>query len=209
VTDWLEWHAAYEDPDSPLVRRLTVVRRLLDDAVRSHSAGTLRVLSLCAGDGRDVLPVLGAWRRRKTIAGRLVEREPALVERARASAARERLERLEIVCADAARPATYQDATAADLVLACGIFGNVSDPDVRRFIEALPAICARGANVVWTRHRRDPDLTPAIREWFAAAGFEECAFESPGAAQFSVGRNRLLVDPVEQALPDPLFTFVR
>ena len=35
--------------------------------------------------------------------------------------------------------------------------------------------CAPGGHVVWTRHRRPPDLTPAIRADFAAAGFTELA----------------------------------
>jgi hypothetical protein len=34
--------------------------------------------------------------------------------------------------------------------------------------------------VIWTRNRREPDLTPQVRAWFTAAGFEEVAFEAPG-----------------------------
>lgn len=31
--------------------------------------------------------------------------------------------------------------------------------------------------VIWTRHRRLPDLTPRIRAWFTDAGFDEVAFD--------------------------------
>ena len=34
--------------------------------------------------------------------------------------------------------------------------------------------------MIWTRHRREPDLTPQIRDWFPASGFEEIAFDAPG-----------------------------
>jgi hypothetical protein len=39
----------------------------------------------------------------------------------------------------------------------------VSDGDIRRCVGLLPMLCAEGATVVWTRHRRSPDLTPQIR----------------------------------------------
>ena len=43
----------------------------------------------------------------------------------------------------------------------------------------MPQLCARRASVIWTRHRRRPDLTPRIRAWFHEAGFVERTFESP------------------------------
>jgi hypothetical protein len=60
VKDWLAWHEGYDDPSSSLARRLEVVRRRLG-AVLDAAAGERRqLLSLCAGDGRDVIPVLAA-----------------------------------------------------------------------------------------------------------------------------------------------------
>jgi hypothetical protein len=71
-----------------------------------------------------------------------------------------------------------------------GVFGNISDIDVRGTISALPELCAAGATVIWTRTRRAPDLTPAVRGWLAAAGFVEQAFHAPADALFSVGVHR-------------------
>ena len=45
--------------------------------------------------------------------------------------------------------------------------------------------------MVWTRHRRPPDLTPTIRADFAAAGFTELAFEAPEATVMTIGHHRL------------------
>ena len=65
----------------------------------------------------------------------------------------------------------------------------------------------RGSEVIWTRHRRPPDATPAIRSDFASAGFTELAFEAPDGYVLSVGRHRLdgdggagIVRPRPQAL---------
>lgn len=110
---------------------------------------------------------------------------------------------------DAAQSDVYVRAVPADLVLLCGIFGNVSDDDVRVTVEAAPQLCARGAEVVWTRHRGDPDLTPSIRGWFVDAGFEEVAFVAPPEHQWSVGVHRLVADPRPLEPGRHWFTFFR
>ena len=94
---------------------------------------------------------------------------------------------MEVRQTDASQPAGFADALPADVLLLCGIFGNVSMADIQRTIAAAPALCAPGATVIWTRHRREPDLTPQIRAWFTAAGFEELAFGSPQSAPQSWG----------------------
>ncbi|GGL09868.1 hypothetical protein GCM10012284_50750 [Mangrovihabitans endophyticus] len=53
------------------------------------------------------------------------------------------------------------------------MLGNISDPDVRATIDAAARLSAPGATVVWTRTRREPDLTPAVRGWFRDAGFAD------------------------------------
>jgi hypothetical protein len=42
---------------------------------------------------------------------------------------------------------------------------------------ALPSLCASGALVLWTKHRRPPDLTPAIKSSFREENFREEAFD--------------------------------
>lgn len=55
---WVAWHDAYDRPRTGLARRLAVVRRrigeVLDVAIPGAAAasGPLRILGLCAGDGR-------------------------------------------------------------------------------------------------------------------------------------------------------------
>src|ERR1700683_1669426 len=79
----------------------------------------------------------------------------------------------------------------AHLGLGCGGFGHISAEDIAATIRAMSGFCPRGGQVVWTRHRRPPDATPAIRSDFADAGFTELAFEAPDGYVLAVGRHRL------------------
>jgi len=84
----------------------------------------------------------------------------------------------------------------------------VSAHDVRTTVANASRLCARGAVVIWTRHREAPDQTPAIRGWFAEAGFEELAFDSPGEDRFAVGTHRLVTDPLEFRDDVRMFSFI-
>ncbi len=53
--DWVAWHADYEDPNSALSRRLAIVQRHISAFLTSLSGSPVRVVSLCAGEGRDIL----------------------------------------------------------------------------------------------------------------------------------------------------------
>src|SRR5690242_4741082 len=52
--DWVQWHRGYDDPLHPLARRLEIVVGLIRRQLDTAPAGPIRVLSLCAGDGRDL-----------------------------------------------------------------------------------------------------------------------------------------------------------
>ncbi|MEH0934442.1 hypothetical protein V6U80_04695 [Micromonospora sp. CPCC 205543] len=106
-----------------------------------------------------------------------------------------RLDGITATQADAGDFATYRTAAPADLVVLAGVLGNISDGDVQSTIGALPRLCASNATVIWTRTRRHPDLTPAIRGWFADAGFAEEAFHAPSDVLFSVGVHRFHGQP--------------
>jgi hypothetical protein len=202
------WHAGYDDPASSLSVRLGLVREHLSEALTAAPPGPVRLLSLCAGQGHDVLGVLPGHPRRGDVSAVLVESNPDNAALARRGAEQAGLHRVQVREADAALVAGYTDALPADVLLLCGIFGNVSDADIQRTAQAAPALCAPGATVIWTRHRRPPDLTPQIRAWFAASGFDEVAFDSPDTkALMGVGAGRLAVPPPAVLPGGPLFTF--
>jgi hypothetical protein len=209
VKDWVAWHAAYDDPSSSLSTRLRLVRGHLSRALDQAPAGPVRLVSLCAGQGLDVLGVLPEHPRGRDVSAVLVESDPYNAALARQGTAEAGLSQVEVRLADASRVANYADALPADVLLLCGIFGNVSEGDIQRTAQAAPALCAPGATVIWTRHRRPPDLTPRIRGWFRASGFDEVAFDTPDTeALTGVGVGRLAAAPQAGLPGGPLFTFL-
>ena len=209
VKDWAAWHAAYDDPSSSLSARLGRVRLHLSDAIGRAPAGPVSLVSLCAGQGYDVIGVLPHHLRRADVRAVLVESDARNAGLARQAAARQGLSQVEVRLADASRVASFADALPADVVLLCGIFGNVSDRDIQRTAQAAAALCDAGATVIWTRHRRPPDLTPQVRAWFADGGFDEIAFDAlETSALTSVGVHRLRDAATARPPSHRLFTFL-
>jgi len=204
--DWQAWHEDYEESDSALGRRLTVVQAQIRAALDRAAPGPVRIISVCAGQGNDLIGVLSEHPRRGEATARLVEIDEHNVRSARDAASAAGLDGVEVVAADASITDAYEGAVPADLVLLCGVFGNISQPDIASTIGHLPSLCAPAASVIWTRHRHPPDLTPYIRETFEQAGFGEVVCED--SPPFGVGVNRLLAAPRPFRAGVRLFEFV-
>ena len=209
VTDWERWHDPYQDPLSDLSQRLAVVQLCVRDWASSQPPGPVRIISVCAGQAHDLVGALRDHERGRDASGLLVELVASNVDAANASLAQAGLHGLQAVIGDAGRTATYAGWVPAKLVLICGVFGNLSDRDVRQTIEVLPTLCEAEATVIWTRHRRGPDLTPTIRAWFDAAGFQERTFDSPGLDRYAVGVHQLVERPWPYDPDLALFAFTR
>ena len=207
MSEWVEWHRRY-DAEPGLARRLEVVREKVRGCLAACAPGPIRVISVCAGDGRDLLGALAGHPRQGDVSARLVEVDPELVARARARVAMLGTPDVEVCQGDASSTDAYAGATPADLILICGVFGNVSDDDVHRTVARLPELCAPAATVVWTRGRFEPDLTPAIRGWFVEAGFAELAFLPIPESSAAVGAHQLTVSPRPFVAGTRLFTFL-
>jgi hypothetical protein len=192
------WHGAYDVPGSGLAQRLAAVQAQIVAALDQAPPGPLRAISICAGQGRDLIEVLARHPRGAEVTARLVEINPDNAAAARELAAAAGLPRVEVVIADAAEPAAYAGLVPADLVLACGVFGNITDEDIRRTIGCLPRLCATGGTVIWTRGRWAPDLVPQICDWFGQVGFELVWVSDPGAS-FGAGAHRFTGAPAELA----------
>ncbi|HUG98585.1 MAG TPA: methyltransferase domain-containing protein, partial [Gammaproteobacteria bacterium] len=192
----------------PLARRLAIVQRHIAEYLDSRGDRHTSVISMCSGDGRDLL---GALASHGAKAGRLtallVELDPVLRRRARRRIRDAGLAGIQVVARDAGLSSSYVDAAPADLVLACGVFGNVADEDVERTVRHMPRLCRQGATVIWTRHRRPPDLTVSIRRWFREAGFENGAFEPVPDSFASVGVERFKGEALPLVAGTRLFEF--
>lgn len=208
-SDWLRWHTPYDDPASPLSRRLAIVQQQLRRALPAVVEAPLQIVSICAGQGHDLLGVLADYPSADMIHARLVELDEQNVRTARQKVAALGLKDIEVVLGDAALLSAYEGAAPANIVLACGVFGNTSDADIFHTIDLLPQLCAAEATVIWTRSRRKPDITPTIRAYFADHEFTEADFVAPDDVLFSVGVNQFTGAPQPLQPDERMFTFVR
>jgi hypothetical protein len=80
--DWTKWHERYESfPE--LVARLQLVQTHIAACLEACPPGPIRVISICAGDGRDLIGALTTYPRTSDVNARLVELDSRLVERGR------------------------------------------------------------------------------------------------------------------------------
>lgn len=207
--DWLAWHSPYRDPSSPLSRRLRIIQEHITDWLDQRPGVPLAAVSICAGQGHDLIGVLAGRTDADRVHATLLEYDQGNVAAARAAARSAGLTELLVRRADAGDPAAYRGAVPADLVLVAGVFGNIDDADIRTTIAALPQLCSRDATVIWTRSRRPPDRTGSIRTWLAETGFAEASFTAPPDDLFSVGVHRLAATPRPLTATTPLFRFTR
>jgi hypothetical protein len=138
-----------------------------------------------------------------------MEKNATLTQEARETAVKLGVEHVTVLTGDAGETESFAFALPVDLLVLCGIFGNVSEENVALTVAASPAMLRPGATVIWARGISEPDLRPAIRRWFVDAGLRETAFDSKPNG-FAVGAATSSQHPrTDPPLPARLFTFVR
>jgi hypothetical protein len=175
--NWKEWHSQY-DRCEVMQSRLATVRQTIEQCLRLLPPGRQRILSVCAGDGRDIIPLIAQSPRRSDFRGVLVEQDAALVKAGQELIDAHELGRyLTFLQADATAPAIYAERIPCDLVLAAGVFGNLLPRDFDMFVRALGAFLKTDGYLVWTRNRvvsNGHREIPRIRQTLQSHGFVEC-----------------------------------
>ena len=202
IDDWHEWHGEYDAPGSELAGRLEAVRAHVARVVADAPPGLVTVVSICGGEGRDVVGALDGHSRRDDVRGRLVELDPDNAAAARRSVAAIGLDHFEVVTGDASTSDAYAGLDPAELVIVSGLFGHIDDDDHDRLLAFLRQLCRPGASVVWTYTALGPEQrVPKLRQRFVDQGFEEVAFEAiPG--------EQLALTVALSTFPGPAETFV-
>jgi hypothetical protein len=191
--DWVRWHENYKA--SPALKaRLLVVREHLSRCFNSQPPGVIQVLSICAGDARDLIGLLATHPRKMDVRAYLVENNAELVENGQKVIIEAGFEeQLQFVIADATISSTYLGLAPVDIVLMSGVFGNLRSKEVARLIGSLGLLCKYGGYVVWTRHRRLHDglnQIALIRQLFSESDFGEVLIENTSDDRFTIGSHR-------------------
>jgi SAM-dependent methyltransferase len=176
LADWHEWHEGYDDPASELAGRLRAVRAHVAAVVDEAPPGLVTIVSICGGEGREVIGALEDHPRRSDVRGRLIELDPHNAAVARRWANDTGLAGLDVVHGDASWADAYDGLPPADLVVVSGLFGHLDDDDQQSTIEFLRQLCRPGGSVVWSFTARRPLRVPKLRRFFAERGFEELSF---------------------------------
>ncbi|HTW06807.1 MAG TPA: hypothetical protein VME46_04820 [Acidimicrobiales bacterium] len=210
MRDYVQWHKEYDDPGSELSWRLRTVQGYISAALDERAGGPVQVVSLCAGEGRDIVDVLSrrpdALRAKVT----LIELHPEIAAAARRRASGAGLPDVEVRVADAGSTDSLQGAVPADLVLLVGIFGNISEHDITGTVAAVPQFCKLGATILWSRGRDREDINGMVRSWFRAAGCSELAYDTlETGSRPAAGAFRFTGQPQPLVPGQRLFSFLR
>jgi hypothetical protein len=187
--DWYAWRTSYDELTSPQTRRLAVVQDKIRGFLDAQTAGPASVVSLAAGQSRDLLPMLIEHPRGAEVQARLVELDDRNVEFAEGAALSARLAGIDFVTGDAGLIDRFAGAVPAQLVLACGLFELLGTAAAGATVAALAQLCAPQAMVIWTDEPADAAHLALRRQQFDAAGFVQV--ELVVDADFVVGVERL------------------
>lgn len=209
--NWSHWHKHY-DSNADLQARLHLVGEQISRCLHSCPAGRIRVVSVCAGDGRDLIGALINHPRRNDVEALLLDNDRESIERGRRVVSEARLEqRVRLVEADAGRAENYASGLPSDILILSGFLGHLRPGDVENLIHQLPMFCRRGSWVIWSRHlvlNQGPHQVRAIQECFRKTKFESATFSCTSPDGFAVGAERFQGEPAVFDANRVLFEFI-
>jgi hypothetical protein len=205
--DWYAWHRLYDRPNSKRAARLSQMQDLILRALDEQQGARVNVLSVCAGQARELLGAVERFTRPGDVHAHLIELDPRNVEYAERALREEGVGGVRTTVGDAGLRSHYEGIAPPDILLLCGVFGNLTQPDIERTIGLAQAIVRPGGIVVWTRHRNEPDCVPQIESWFASHGFTEIHSSDPGDP-VAITAHRLTGEGAPLPAENRVFTFI-
>jgi hypothetical protein len=207
--DWFAWHDNYRT--RPRMRqRLQIVREYLANCLNACPSGKIQVISVCAGDSRDLTGTLYDHPRTADVQARLVEIDERLVECGRTAAEAAGLgEQLEFIQGDATISSVYEGAVPAAIVLLCGVIGNIPEEELPGLMETLTYLCKPEAFLIWTRDLFEDgeNRLASVRAMLQNSRFEEVNFRMTLTGNMGVGTHRYLGQTLPLPKDKQLFVF--
>jgi hypothetical protein len=191
--------------------RLAAVQEHLAETLDWAPAGLVRIISICAGDGRDVIGVLRSHKRRTDVAAWLVELNHQSVSAGLRSVKNAGLEdTVKFLSQDATLFATYKDIAPSDIVLVCGVWGHVPVHQRSLLVRGLGSLCKSGGTVIWTRGiSKGIGRLHDIQSAFAAESWEEVRVSVTFDRTWAVASYRYCGSPTILPQTGRVFSFQR
>jgi hypothetical protein len=187
------------------------VREHIAQALLSYPPGRIRLISRCAGDGRDLIGMVANHPRREDVSASLIEINSERVTQGEVVVASFPLaSQVHFLRAAATLSDTYLSVAPADLVLAASVFGNVRAVEEGRLVWSLRSLRRLGGSVIWTRYVGDLDGEQAserIRQLLKEAGFRELVRTRTVPSGFAIDMHGFSGDPQPLVPATKLFEF--
>lgn len=207
--DWKKWHTLYDNNESGQAKRLRLVQESIGDSLPNSLKEEYQIIDICSGDGRDLLDVLAHYPHKDRTQSYLVELDEKLAKESRERASDKGLRNVIVFNGDASFLNVYKNIPPADLLLLCGVFGNISDTDIRTTIELLPQLSKKGTKIIWTRHLRQPHAVRIIQNLFIASNFSEIDFKITDDRSYAIATYEFVGSPKPLNEDAQLFTFIK
>lgn len=204
--DWLAWHDGYEK-NPALQKRLKLVEGQISQCLSTCQLGSIHIIGVCAGDGRDLLGALVDHPRRDDVRALLVELDPALVRRGQAASAAVGLSnQVAFVNGDATISSSYSSMAPANIVMMCGMLGLVPCSEFPNVVHTMQRLCAKGGRIVWTRRldHNGKRYIRSLQRLMASNGFRQTQYAvtsrgisllAPRKVSFAVGTHQFEDSP--------------
>lgn len=205
---WGHWPSkAYQEKKFQF--RLAGVQQHLAEAITSCPNAAVRVTSLCAGDGRDVIGTLATHPRCGNVRATLFELNPISIANGRAQIEATGLTHVvKFVAGDATRYDSYRKVGRADILLVCGVWGHVPPHERDEMMRAIRGLVQPGGIVIWTRGAaKGAARLEEIKTLFDPPDWKEVRFDITPDGKFAVASYRLVGPGVELPPTGAIFNF--
>lgn len=142
--DWYAWHRLYDRPKSKRAARLSQMQDLILRALDEQQGTPVNVLSVCAGQARELLGAVERFSRPQDVHAHLIELDPRNMEYAERALRDAGIGGVRTTVGDAGLRSHYEGIAPLDVLLLCGVFGNLTPQDIERTIALARAIVRPG-----------------------------------------------------------------
>jgi len=193
---WTEWHEeAYNDINSLPYQRTEIVKDLINKYL-SEIDKNIVVISIGAGQSRDILPVLIGRKDNDRITTYLIDTDIECLNYAKNYAKDNNIINVHIVDMDGSLVKNYKDIPKADLIIFCGMMTQKNTDEVKNLANNIKLICNEDAQIIWSRHGYDGDYSTPFRNVFNENSYKELDFYISHKEPFFICRNIMMPNPI-------------